>query len=67
MNVIFLGVGEAFDDVCDSVNVQHWRHHEEYLSEVVAEVLEPIIKLNGKIVELGRVVMGAPPVKVDDK
>lgn len=57
---IFSPIGHPFDEVADFVNVQHWRHHDDFASEVVAEVLEPIVKYKGEIVGLGRVIMGAP-------
>ncbi len=57
---IIIPLGMSFDEVVDFVEIQHWRHHEDYTSETVAEVLEPIIKYYGNVIKLGRVVMGAP-------
>ncbi len=58
---IIVPLGEAFEAVADFVDVQHWRHDEAYSTETVAEVLEPIIKYRGRVIKLGRVVMGASP------
>ena len=58
---VVIPIGKPFDEVADSVHVEGWRHHEDFSSEVVAEVLEPIVKYRGALVRLGRVVMGAPP------
>lgn len=59
-------IGLSFEDVADSVYIQHWRHDEKFSSEVVDEVLNPIIKHNGRVVEFGRVIMGAPPEQAID-
>jgi hypothetical protein len=53
-------LGKSFKEVSDVIRVDGWRHHINYSSEVVAEVFEPIISHRGKIVHLGRVLMGAP-------
>lgn len=53
-------MGKSFNDVAHEVHVEGWRHSEAYTSEVVAEVMEPIIRYQGRVVKLGRVVMGAP-------
>ena len=58
--------GRSFDDVADLVHVDGWRHHEQFTSEVVAEVTEPIVKFGGAVVRLGRVVMGAPVDQATD-
>ena len=57
---IIIPIGKAFDEVAHSVNVDGWRHHEDFSSEVVAEVVEPIVTYRGDLVRPGRVVMGAP-------
>ena len=62
---IIVPKGQTFDDVADLVNVEGWRHHENFTSEVVAEVLEPIVKYHGSTIRLGRVIMGAPPENKD--
>jgi len=54
-------LGRAFGEIADWINVAGWRHHEEFTSEVVAEVVEPIVRHCGSVVRLGRVIMGAPP------
>jgi hypothetical protein len=51
---------KPFDEVAESVHIEGWRHRQEYTAEVVAEVIEPIIKHKGELVRMGRVVMGAP-------
>ncbi|MCD6486969.1 MAG: nucleotide exchange factor GrpE [Syntrophobacterales bacterium] len=53
-------VGEPFENVVDYVDMVHWRYHEDYTSEIVVEVLEPIIKFRGDVVKLARLVIGAP-------
>jgi len=57
---IIVPLGKTFDEVADSVHVTGWRHLEEFTSEVVAEVTEPVIKHNGELVRAGQIVMGAP-------
>jgi len=56
-------LGKPFSEVADSVNVDGWRRSEDYASEVVAEVVEPIVTYKGILIRTGRVVMGAPPEK----
>ena len=57
---IVIPMGKPFDEVVHLVNVEGWRHHENFSSEVVAEVVEPIVTCGGVVLRLGRVVMGAP-------
>lgn len=57
---IDIPTGKSFDEVADLVDVEGWRHHEDFSSEVVAEMLEPIVTHRGKLIRPGRVVMGAP-------
>jgi hypothetical protein len=57
---IGIPLGQSFQEVADLVHVEGWRHHEQFSSEVVAEVVEPVITSGGRLVRLGRVVMGAP-------
>jgi len=59
-------IGKALEEIEDFVQVQGWRHHEDFSSTVVAEVLEPIVTYHGKLVRQGRVVMGAPLNGVED-
>jgi hypothetical protein len=59
-------IGKPFDDIADRVYVDGWRHQVDFTSEVVAEVIEPIVIYRGKLVRRGRVVMGAPQEKAED-
>ena len=54
-------LGKSFNEVADLVSVAGWRHHRNFSSEVVAEVLEPFVVYRGVPLRFGRVVMGAPP------
>ncbi|NUO80104.1 hypothetical protein HUU05_08510 [candidate division KSB1 bacterium] len=58
---IIAPLGRPYEEVADFVNVMHWRHHEQFTAEVVAEVLEPIVKRRGQAVHLAHLIMGAPP------
>jgi hypothetical protein len=58
---IIIPANKPFDEVADLVHVEGWRHSDKFTSEVVAEVLEPIIYYKGNMIRMGRVVMGAPP------
>jgi hypothetical protein len=49
-----------FDEVSEFVHVAGWRHHQDFTAEVVANVLEPIVRYGETVVRLGRVEMGAP-------
>lgn len=53
-------MGAPFDAVADQVSVAGWRHLAGLAGEQVAEVLEPIIRFQGRLIRPGRVVMGAP-------
>src|SRR5262249_28216692 len=55
--------GRTYREVADNVEIQGWRHHHDFVTEVVAEVREPIITFAGKLVHPGRVIMGAPPLE----
>jgi hypothetical protein len=57
---LIVPLGASFDEVADLVHVEGWRHRDEFTAEVVAEVVEPIIKHGGTLLRHGRVVMGAP-------
>ncbi len=57
---VIIPFGKPFDDVAEHVDVLGWRHHEDFIEEVVAEVLEPIIFSHGTLIRQGRVVVGAP-------
>jgi molecular chaperone GrpE (heat shock protein) len=57
---IIVPLGKTFDEVAQLVNVDGWRHQEHFTSEVVAEVIEPIVMYRNILVRPGRVVMGAP-------
>lgn len=52
--------GASAADVIDLVEVQCWRHGDEFATEVVAEELEAAVRLDGVVLHSGRVVMGAP-------
>ena len=58
--------GKPFDEVSKSVDVIGWRQHEQYPTELVAEVIEPIVTAEGAVVRRGRVIMGAPPAGAGD-
>jgi len=62
---IIVPVGSPFDEVADLVHVHGWRYDERYQAEIVAEVLEPLVRHRGRIVHLGRVIMGAPIQSID--
>jgi hypothetical protein len=70
---IVVPFGQSFEEVSESVHVQGWRHGEQYQAEIVAEVLEPSVWYCGRLVHLGRVIMGAPiqpaehPSQLDDR
>lgn len=57
---IIIPINKPFDEIADLVNVESWLHDEKFTSEMVAEVLEPIIYHKGSLIQMGRVVMGAP-------
>jgi hypothetical protein len=58
-------LGKPYREVSELVQVEGWRHHADFASEVVAEALEPIVSFRGVLVRPGRVVMGAPPLVED--
>lgn len=58
---IVIPANKPFDDVAELVHVEGWRHSDMFTSEIVAEVLEPVIYYKGSLIRMGRVVMGAPP------
>jgi hypothetical protein len=60
---VSIPIGKTFNEVSDNVSVDGWVHNEKFTSEVVADVIEPIVFVNGKLLRAGRVVMGAPPEK----
>jgi len=55
--------GRVYHEVASSVEIQGWRHHRDFVTEVVAEVREPIITFAGDLVHPGSVIMGAPPLE----
>ncbi|RMG22389.1 MAG: nucleotide exchange factor GrpE [Methanobacteriota archaeon] len=57
---IVVPLGRSFQEVAEMADKVHWRHGEEYTSEIVVEVIEPIIKLNNRVVRPAHLVMGAP-------
>jgi hypothetical protein len=63
---IVIPINKPFDDVAELVHVEGWSHSDKFTSEVVAEVLEPVIYYKGSLISMGRVVMGAPPDNVID-
>jgi hypothetical protein len=53
-------IGKSYDQVDEVVNIEGWRHHKDYTSELVVEVIEPIVRYKGGLIQRGRVLMGAP-------
>jgi hypothetical protein len=53
-------LGQSFEQVADLVQIEGWRHGEQFDGEVVAEVLETIVLCQGALLRPGRVIMGAP-------
>lgn len=53
--------GAGAHEVIEIAEVEHWLHDDQFVSEVVAEEIEPAVLLGGSPLRLGRVVMGAPP------
>lgn len=49
----------SYAEVADSVEIDHWRHHQKFSEELVIDVLEPVIR-KGTLLRAGRVIMGAP-------
>jgi molecular chaperone GrpE (heat shock protein) len=64
---IVVPLGKPFDEVVDWVLVEGWLHHEDFPSEIVIQVKEPIITYQGALIRSGRVVMGAPPKKQQER
>ena len=52
--------GAAACNVRDVVEVESWRYDDAYTGEVVVDELEVAVRLDGRPVRRGRVVMGAP-------
>ncbi|MBK8099465.1 MAG: hypothetical protein IPK26_20340 [Planctomycetes bacterium] len=50
----------TYDEVAELVTVESWREDARFSSEVVAEVLDPTVLRAGRLLRLGRVVMGCP-------
>jgi len=50
---------KSYAEVADSVEIEHWRHHQDIYEETVIDVLEPVIR-KGSLLRTGRVIMGAP-------
>ncbi len=57
---VIVPLGKSFEEAADWVHVQGWRHHKDFPSELVAEVLEPVVIYQGRLIRQGRVIMGAP-------
>jgi hypothetical protein len=53
--------GKPYEEVADRIDVVSWRLHENFPTEVVIEVHQPIVIYHGKLIWPGRVIMGAPP------
>ena len=53
-------LGRSFQEVAEIADKVHWRHGEEFTSEIVVEVIEPVIKLHNRVVRPAHLVMGAP-------
>lgn len=52
--------GASAGSVRDVIEVESWRYDEAYAGEVVVDELEVAVRLDGRPVRMGRVVMGAP-------
>jgi molecular chaperone GrpE (heat shock protein) len=57
---IDIPLGKPYDEVAEVVTIEGWRHSDDYPSEVVVEVMEPIVRHKGTLLHSGRVIMGAP-------
>jgi hypothetical protein len=57
--------GAPYDQIVEQVEIIGWRHHADFDAERVADVIEPIIRLDGRLIRPGRVVMGAPLENAD--
>lgn len=55
-------LGKTYHEVANNVEILGWRHHNDFVSEIVAEVREPIITFAGRLIRPGHVIMGAPPL-----
>jgi hypothetical protein len=53
-------LGKPYSALGNDAQIDGWRHKAEYEAEVVAEVVEPIVRQGGRLVRAGRVIMGAP-------
>lgn len=60
---ILIPQGKRFDEIANYVDVIAWRHHEDFSEEIIAEVLEPAVFYQGRLVHTGIVIMGAPEEK----
>jgi hypothetical protein len=52
--------GASASNVRDIIEVESWRYDDAYASEVVVDELEVAVRLDGTLVRMGRVVIGAP-------
>ncbi len=50
---------KTYAEVADTVEIEHWRHSQDIVEEIVIDVLEPVIR-KGTLLRAGRVIMGAP-------
>lgn len=57
--------GKSFEEVDGRVDMQ-WRQDQDFSTEIVAEVQEPIVMYHGNLVRKGRVIMGGPPLEDPD-
>jgi molecular chaperone GrpE (heat shock protein) len=57
---IIAPMDKSFEEVADFVTIDGWKRGAEFQTEVVIEVIEPIIAIHDRIIRLGRVVMGSP-------
>lgn len=53
-------LGRRFEEAEAQVEVVGWRHGADFVDEVVAETIEPIVLHDETVIHHGRVIMGAP-------
>lgn len=50
---------KTYAEVAENVEIEEWRHHQDFTEEIVVDVKEPIVR-RGSLIRAGRVIMGAP-------
>jgi len=53
-------LGKMYSEVENVVVVEGWKHHQDYIQEIVVEVREPVVYFRGKLIHQGKVIMGGP-------